>query len=112
MGTGGRPRSTATVMPPAIYLPEAGDDIADARAGYEARATGLGDHFLEAVHRAVVRIEGNPLLYGEIAPGIRACLTRRFPFVVYYREEPNQVVVVAVRHGHDDPAIWQSRVGE
>ena len=97
-------------MPPAIFLPEAADDLATAHANYEALSAGLGDRFLEAVRRSVSLIETNPALYGEVAPGIRACLTRRFPFVVYFREEPAQVVVIAVRHGRDDPAVWQGRV--
>src|SRR5262245_9555016 len=96
-------------MPPAVYLPEASDDIADAHADYEARSVGLGERFLAAVHQAVAVIESSPALYGEVAPGIRACLTRRFPFVVYYREEPGQVIIIAVRHGRDDPATWQGR---
>ena len=96
-------------MPPAIFLPEARDDIDTAYANYEARSVGLGDRFLEAVRRAVSLVEASPTLYGEVAPGIRACLTRRFPFVIYFREEPTQVVVIAVRHGRDDPAIWQGR---
>jgi plasmid stabilization system protein ParE len=97
-------------MPPAIYLPEAADDVTDARAGYEARAAGLGDRFLDAVGRAVARVEANPRLYGEVADGIRACPTRRFPFVVYYREDAGRVIVIAVRHGRDAPAIWPGRV--
>ena len=96
-------------MPPAVYLPEAADDLTTAYTDYEARSAGLGDRFLEAVRRSVSLIEANPALYGEVAPGIRACLTRRFPFVIYFRPGPTEVVVIAVRHGRDDPAIWQGR---
>ncbi len=97
-------------MPTASYLPEARDDIDTAYTDYEARSPGLGDRFLDAVAQVVRLIEGNPVLYGEVAPGFRAAPTRRFPFVVYYREEPTQVVVIAVRHGRGDPAVWQKRV--
>lgn len=97
-------------MPPVIYLPAAADDIAAAHAAYEVRSAGLGDRFLRAVERAVGVIENNPAQYGEVAPGIRAAPTRRFPFVVYYQDAPTQVVVIAVRHGRDDPAVWQGRV--
>jgi plasmid stabilization system protein ParE len=96
-------------MPTAVFLPEARDDLDTAYTDYQARAAGLGDRFLEAVQRTVGLIEGNPSLYGEVAPGIRAGMVRRFPFVIYYREETNQVVVIAVRHGRDDPGIWQGR---
>jgi plasmid stabilization system protein ParE len=97
-------------MPTAIYLPEARDDIEAAYTDYEAQSTGLGERFLEAVAKAVQLIEANPVLYGEVAQGIRAAMTRRFPFVVYYREETTQIVIIAVRHGRDDPSVWQGRV--
>ncbi len=97
-------------MTPVIYLTEAQDDIDAAFTGYEARSAGLGGRFLDAVARTVGLVAGNSLLYGEVAPGIRAALTRRFPFVIYYRPDPTEVVVIAVRHGRDDPAIWQGRM--
>ena len=96
-------------MLPVIYLAEAADDIAAARTNYESRSGGLGNRFLDAVHRALVLIEGSPRLYGEVAPGIRAGPTKRFPFVIYYRIELQAVIVIAVRHGRDNPAIWQGR---
>jgi toxin ParE1/3/4 len=98
-------------MPPAIYLPEARDDIDEAYASYELRQASLGDRFLGALADRIAVIEGNPKLYGEVLPGIRAALLRKFPYVVYYRDRPTQVIIIAVRHGRDDPAIWQSRVG-
>ena len=96
-------------MPPVIYLAEAADDIAAARADDESRSAGLGNRFLDAVYRAVALIEGSPRLDGEVAAGIRAGPTKRFPFVIYYRVEPQAVIVIAVRHGRDNPAIWQGR---
>lgn len=96
-------------MPPAVYLPEARDDIDEAFTQYQARLLGLGDRFLAALARSVSLIETNPLLFGEVAPGNRAAPLRKFPHLVYYREDPNQVLVIAVRHGRDDPAVWQVR---
>ena len=97
-------------MTPLVYLPETRDDIDEAFATYETRAAGLGKKFLDSLARTVGFIGSNPQLYGEVAPGIRAALTKRFPFVVYYRIDPTAVVVVAVRPGREDPAVWQGRV--
>lgn len=97
------------MMFPAGYLPEARDDLDAAYEYYESRSDGLGDRFLNSVRQAVGRIEINPALHGEVAEGIRACPTRRFPFVLYYRVEEVRVLVIAVRHGRDNPARWQSR---
>jgi plasmid stabilization system protein ParE len=96
-------------MPPAAFLPEARDDIDEAFTQYQARLVGLGDRFLASLQRTIGLIEANPLQYGEVATDIRAAMLRRFPYVVYYREEPTQVLVIAMRHGRDDPSIWQGR---
>lgn len=96
-------------MPPAVYLPEARDDIDEAYTQYQARLLGLGDRSLAALARSVGLIETNPLLFGEVGPGIRAVPLRKFPHLVYYREDPAQVLVIAVRHGRDDPAVWRGR---
>jgi len=97
-------------MPAATYLPEARDDIDAAYVHYESRQTRLGDRFLDELRRIIGLIEGNPLLYGEVFDGVRASTLRRFPYVVYYREQSGQVLIIEVRHGHDNPAVWQARV--
>jgi plasmid stabilization system protein ParE len=97
-------------MPQAIYLPEARDDVDAAYTYYEGCLAGLGDRFLTALAHRVGVIEGNPRLYGEVRPRVRAAALRRFPYVVYYREQAGRVLIIAVRHGRDDPAIWQARV--
>ena len=84
-------------------------DLDDAFADYEAKATGLGDRFLKRFKKAMVLSETNPFLFGEVKTRIRAATVDRFPFVIYYRVESERVVVVAVRHGRDDPEIWKSR---
>jgi plasmid stabilization system protein ParE len=96
-------------MPPVIYLPEARDDIDQAYTAYEHRCAGLGDQFLDALGDRVNLIQANPQLYGVVYQDIRAAPLRRFPYVVYYRAEPAQVVVIAVRHGSSDPGTWQTR---
>jgi plasmid stabilization system protein ParE len=97
-------------MLPVVYLPEARDDLGGTYSHYETLRPGLGDRFLDEFRRVMGLIAGNPCLFGEVFDGVRAAGVRRFPYVVYYGVEPSQVVVIAVRHGHDDPAVWQARV--
>ena len=96
-------------MLPILYALEAASDLDLAVIEYELRRAGLGDRFLEAVRQRAEAIRTNPALYGEVSPDIRAAPVRRFPYVIYYRIEATQILVIAVRHGHDDPAIWQAR---
>ena len=97
-------------MHTATYLPEARDDVDAAYVHYESRQTALGDRFLDELKRVVRLIEGNPLLYGEVFNGVRAAMLRRFPFVIYYQERSGQLLIIAARHGRDNPAIWQLRI--
>ncbi len=98
-------------MPPPIYAPEAEDDVAEAHADHEARQPGLGDRLVREVGRAVGSLEVMPMLFGEVSPGVRACPVRGFKFVIYYQVAPDGTVrVAAVRHGSEDPAVWQGRV--
>ncbi len=91
------------------YLPEARDDLDAAYTEYEARAAGLGDRFLDALHRTAAQLETFPAMYGEVAPNIRAALLRRFPYVAYYRIEGEEVIVIAIGPGREDSAVWQGR---
>jgi len=97
-------------MTTSAFIPQARDDIDAAYAYYESRQSGLGDRFLDELRRVIGLIEGNPRMYGEVIDGVRAAALRRFPYVVYYQEQPNQVLVIAVRHGHEGAAVWQARV--
>jgi plasmid stabilization system protein ParE len=97
-------------MPTTAYLPEARDDIDAAYVHFESRQPGLGDRFVDELKRVVGLIESNPHLYGVVFDRVRAAMLRRFPYVIYYQEQTGQLLIVAVRHGHDNPAVWQSRV--
>ena len=96
-------------MPAAIYLPEVRDDVDQVYASYELQQPGLGERFLLALRRTLNLVEANPKGYGEVDDGIRATILRRFPFVVYCREELGPLLVLAIRHGRDDPSIWRGR---
>jgi plasmid stabilization system protein ParE len=94
---------------PVAYLPEARDDIDAAYATYEARRSGLGAAFVQAVEDRVGQIQANPALYGLVNGDVRAAPMRRFPFVIYYRVEPTQIVILAVLHGRQSSSHWQTR---
>lgn len=94
---------------PVAYLPEARDDINAAYHHYDSLGAGLGDRFLDALRQAVERIADNPDLYAILHRDVRAAPLRRFPYVIYYRAEPGQVLVVAVQHGRRSSKAWSGR---
>jgi plasmid stabilization system protein ParE len=94
---------------PIRLLPEARVDLADAVDWYERQRPGLGSRFFTQVQAVFNRIASNPQLYAPVYGPVRKASVRRFPYVVLYREEPGEVVVISVFHTARDPSIWQAR---
>jgi plasmid stabilization system protein ParE len=94
---------------PAVYLPQAEDDVAAAHAAYEQQQAGLGDRFVEELRDQVDRIRLNPQLYGVSHRDIRGAPLHRFPYVVYYRDRGADVLIFAVQHGRRSRRVWRGR---
>jgi plasmid stabilization system protein ParE len=69
----------------------------------------LGTAFLDRVREVFARIAANPQLHATVYQDIRKAVVPRFPYIVLYKEEAGEVVVIAVFHTARDPAIWQGR---
>jgi plasmid stabilization system protein ParE len=89
--------------------PEAEQDLADAAAWYEEQRPGLGRQFLEETQAVLSAVAERPLAYHVVHRNARRALLRRFPFGVFFRAEPSQIVVIGILHGSRDPALWKGR---
>jgi plasmid stabilization system protein ParE len=94
---------------PVIFSPEARAEFDEATDWYGQRRAGLGDAFVDAVQDVLKRIGTAPRIHAVVWKDVRCALVRRFPYAVYYRVEPERVVVIAVFHTKRDPGAWQSR---
>ena len=94
---------------PLILNPEAEADLADAIAWYDSRRTELGNRLLEWVEKAFDELRRMPHLYGKVFQDLRLTKVGKFPYVVVYRIDDDQITVVAVYHARRDPRGWQSR---
>lgn len=92
-----------------IIRPAAEAELADAYAWYEDRIPGLGADFLNAVEAALSSIKRNPDTGPVVHQSIRRSLIRRFPYAIFYIEEPTRIVVLAVFHVRRNPATWKNR---
>jgi plasmid stabilization system protein ParE len=95
---------------PVRLLPEARAEFDAAADWYEQQRPGLGVDFVARVRDVLQRIAGNPQMHGVVYKDVRKAVVARFPYVVLYREEAGEVVVIAVFHAARNPAVWQSRV--
>jgi plasmid stabilization system protein ParE len=95
---------------PFRLLPEARAEFDAAADRYELQQAGLGVDFVARVREVLRRIAANPQLHAPICRDVRKAVVKRFPYIVLYREEAGEVIVVSVFHTSRDPAVWQSRV--
>lgn len=89
---------------------EAMEELAEAMAFYESRAVGLGIDLLEKVDAAFARIQQSPEAWPLHKRGrFRKFFVERFPYVVFYLELPESILVVAIAHASRRPDYWTRR---
>ena len=85
-------------------LDEAQDDLIQGFRFYEGREAGLGAYFLDCLFSDIDSL----LMYGgihQVIYGYHRCLSKRFPFAIYYSVEENIVHVHAVLDCRRNP-LW------
>lgn len=88
------------------FKPSAASDLADAMAWYDAEQSGLGNEFLNAVDDTLRRVAAHPLLYRECQPDVRLAVLKRFPYLVFFVLDPEEIVVLACLHSRRNPRRW------
>jgi plasmid stabilization system protein ParE len=91
-------------------LPEAEEELRAAAKFYEAEQAELGRALLEEVRRALGFIAEYPLAARSERAEIRVRTIARFPYRIYYRARPDEILVIAIGHRHRRPGYWRSRV--
>lgn len=81
------------------FRKEALQDILEAITWYEHHREGLGDEFFISLENSKHLIEQNPLQFPKKYKGFRKAITKRFPYIIYFKvENPEKVLVYAVLH--------------
>jgi plasmid stabilization system protein ParE len=85
-------------------------DICDARDWHERRRNGLGDDFVQEVDAALTNIVSAPSRFMEISPGYRRALVARFPYLIVFRFDDAEIVVIGVYRASRNPRRWKERI--
>ena len=92
-------------------LDEAQEDLVDGFRFYEAREAELGSYFLDCLFSDIDSL----LLYAgihQIIFGYHRCLSKRFPFAIYYDVEGELIRVYAVLDCRRNPSWIRKRLKE
>ena len=89
----------------------ASDEFSEAVHWYEAKRSGLGAEFFDAVATTLSLIETNPEIGTTISADgqTRRVLVAKFPYQLVYRLRPTEMVIVAIAHLKRRPEYWKDR---
>ena len=85
------------------------NELADAAGRYEGQRVGLGADCMKEISRCVNAAAQQPVAFKAVDGDIRRVVARRFPYCVYFRQEPARIVVLGVLHSSRDSRVWQRR---
>lgn len=94
---------------PVVFRPEARAEFDESFDWYERQRSGLGVDFVTQVQEILDQISATPELYAQMFQDVRRAVVQHFPYSVFYKVEPQQVVILAVFHSRRNPKIWQAR---
>jgi len=92
-------------------LDEAQEDLIQGFRFYEGREVGLGSYFLDCLFSDIDSL----LVFAGIHPvtyGYHRCLSKRFPFAIYYNVDGELVRVFAVLDCRRNPSWIRTRLKE
>ena len=84
-------------------------DFTDSLCWYAERSQRAAEGFEAEFDRTLASIGADPQRFPHCDQRHRFCLMRRYPFQVIYREQADQVVIVAVAHAKREPGYWSNR---
>jgi plasmid stabilization system protein ParE len=94
---------------PIRFLPEARDEFDAAADWYEQKRLDSESTSWRA-REVLDRIAANPALHAVVYQDVRKGVVRQFPYIMLYREDQGEIIVISVFATARDPSIWQSRV--
>jgi toxin ParE1/3/4 len=65
--------------------------------------------FIDAIENTVYRIRAAPTRWPLIEGKVHRCLTRKFPYAILYKIQPDHILILAVMHTSREPGYWKDR---
>lgn len=95
-----------------VFKEEAYNDVLETRLWYESRQKGLGNRFLDEIEEHLKIIEREPRLFQTRKNNWRYCPLRKFPYLIVYEIEQEDLIVYAVFNSFQSPLRLTKRQEE
>lgn len=97
-------------MKPIVIHADAQKEIDETFAYYEGKRDGLGYDFVEEIERCTNQIQRSPKLAIKVTDtDYRRSITKRFPYLIFYRETDDDIRIIAIAHSKRKPGYWVNR---
>jgi plasmid stabilization system protein ParE len=94
---------------PVVWIPEANEDLLEARAWYDNIRPELGQRFALGIEATVEAMAQHPMQLPVVYRDRRRAGVRRFPYGIFFELQDDRIVVIACFHGRRNPRRWQLR---
>ena len=91
-----------------VFRAAARAELSEAAAWYRSKSIVVTDAFRRAIQLTISDIAERPKSFVEIVPDIHRALTPQFPYAIFFAEENETIVILAIKHQAQDPATWPS----
>jgi toxin ParE1/3/4 len=92
-----------------VFHPQALTEYAEAVQYYAEQRSEAAQAFIDAIENTVYRIREAPTRWPLIEGKVRRCLTRKFPYAILYKTQPDHILILAVMHTSREPGYWKDR---
>jgi len=96
-------------MKPVRLLREAEEELRISAQFYEEAQPGLGQALVDEVRRTREFLAAHPLAASIERGEIRVRSIARFPYRIYYRARPEEIVIIAIGHYRRRPGFLGAR---
>lgn len=86
-------------------------EIEEAVAWYAGQSAELPGRILAELQGAVEKLAPFPEAFHMVAEPYRRVRLSKFPYSLFFRVDPEGIVIVGFFHQHSDPAKWKELLG-
>jgi plasmid stabilization system protein ParE len=92
-----------------ILIPPADKELEDAITFYNEQLVGLGDQFYQEFASTIDLLRRTPFGWRKIGENTRRINIKRFPYLILYVVDKDNILVTCIAHQHRNPRYYLSR---
>ena len=90
--------------------PEASQELHEAYLWYEEQYPGLGLNFVQDIKSSIQTILKFPTGWPMVGKYTKRCLLIKYPYLLLYTYEDNEVYITCIGHQHRDPNFYKTKI--